>query len=173
MSLPLRFACFSGLFLTLGSVACSDLTAPVDDRVTPLATEQPAVASAVPTPTVVAPPPPAPTPPPEPTVSASHILISFKGAQGADQKKITRTKEQAKKLAEDLIKKLAKEDFATLAKKNSDDPGSGSNGGDLGSFARGRMVKPFADAAFALQPGELSKTPVESQFGFHIIKRTK
>ncbi|MFO0661001.1 MAG: peptidylprolyl isomerase [Polyangiaceae bacterium] len=171
MSLPYRFACFSGLVLTLGVSACSDLTKPSDDRVTPLATQEPEPAAPPPAPTPTPTQPPAP--PPEPTVAASHILISYKGAQGADAKKITRTKEQAKKLAEDLIKKLPKEDFAGLAKKNSDDPGSGPNGGDLGSFTRGRMVKPFADAAFALQPGEFTKAPVESQFGFHIIKRTK
>lgn len=60
------------------------------------------------------------------------------------------------------------EDFAKVAKELSKDPGS-SDGGDLGWFTRERMVKEFADAAFALKPGEISQ-PVKSQFGWHVIK---
>ena len=123
-------------------------------------------------------PPPAPTPapvaakPPEEKVKASHILVSYKGAMRADPE-IKRTKAEAKKLAEDLQKKLAKakaDVFADTAKKSSDDKGSGKAGGDLGEFTRTQMVKPFADAAFALKPGEVSKV-VESDFGFHVIRR--
>ncbi|MCF3947886.1 peptidylprolyl isomerase [Acidiphilium iwatense] len=71
--------------------------------------------------------------------------------------------------AEAIIKKLnggAK--FATLAQKDSIDPGA-KNGGELGWFTKDEMVKPFADAAFALKPGTYTKTPVHSQFGWHII----
>jgi peptidyl-prolyl cis-trans isomerase D len=59
--------------------------------------------------------------------------------------------------------------FAELAKANSQDPGSAAQGGDLGFFGRGMMVKPFEDAAFKLKPGEISSV-VESDFGFHVIK---
>lgn len=60
-------------------------------------------------------------------------------------------------------------DFAELAKSLSEDPGSAKNGGDLGTFGRGRMVKAFEDAAFGLKPGEVSE-PVLTQFGWHLIK---
>lgn len=76
-------------------------------------------------------------------------------------------KTQAK--AEAIVKKLnggAK--FAALAEKDSIDPGA-KNGGELGWFTKDEMVKPFADAAFALKPGTYTKTPVHSQFGWHII----
>ena len=63
-------------------------------------------------------------------------------------------------------------DFAALAKQYSEDPGSKDKGGDLGFFAKDAMVKPFADAVFALKVGETTKTPVLSQFGYHIIKKT-
>lgn len=95
---------------------------------------------------------------------ASHILIK------ADDEK---DKPAAKAKAEDVLKqvKAPGADFAALAKKYSQDPGSAVNGGDLGMFARGAMVKPFEDAAFGLKEGEVSGL-VESQFGYHIIKLT-
>ena len=79
----------------------------------------------------------------------------------------------AKRMAEDLLAQLraAPDKFAELAKQNSQDPGSKDNGGDLGFFARGAMVKPFDDAAFKLKQGQTSGI-VESDFGFHIIKST-
>jgi hypothetical protein len=76
----------------------------------------------------------------------------------------------AKAKAEEVLAKLrAGGDFNALAKEHSGDPSNKNNGGDLGWFGRGMMVKPFEDAAFALKPGELSSV-VETQFGYHIIK---
>ena len=97
-------------------------------------------------------------------VKARHILIKVDKSASEEDKK------QAQKKAEDILSKIkAGEDFAKLASEFSDDPGSKSKGGDLGFFARGRMVKPFEDAAFALKVGEVSGI-VESPFGYHIIK---
>jgi peptidyl-prolyl cis-trans isomerase C len=72
--------------------------------------------------------------------------------------------------AKDIIAQLDKgADFATLAKQHSID-GSASEGGDLGFFTRDKMVAPFADAAFALKPGQWTQTPVQTQFGWHVIE---
>jgi len=101
-------------------------------------------------------------------VRASHILIS------ADEQTSAEDKASAKKRAEGLLEELKKPeaDFAALAKEHSGCP-SKEQGGDLGFFANdGSMVAPFADAAFALQPGEISGV-VETPFGFHIIKLTE
>jgi peptidyl-prolyl cis-trans isomerase D len=96
---------------------------------------------------------------------AAHILISV-AAQAPDA-----DKQAAKAKAEQVLQqvKQAPGKFADLAKQYSQDPGSAANGGDLGLFARGMMVKPFDDAAFELKPGEISGL-VQSDFGFHIIK---
>ena len=105
-------------------------------------------------------------------VSASHILISYKGADRADSK-ITRNKQAAKKEAERIRGLIVDQgkDFAGMAKKHSDGP-SGPKGGDLGSFKFEVMAKPFSEAAFALEVNEVSEV-VETGFGFHVIKRTK
>ena len=86
-------------------------------------------------------------------VRASHILVD--------------TQEAAKAIIADLNKG---KNFAEVAQELSTDTGSAARGGDLGFFARGQMVEPFEKAAFALKTGELSKTPVQTQFGWHIIK---
>lgn len=105
-------------------------------------------------------------------IGARHILISYKGAMRAAPY-IDRTKEQAEMLATELQEKAASgADFEELARKHSDDPGSASEGGSLGTFSRGQMVKEFSDAAFSLPIGGVSDV-VESPFGFHVIQRVE
>jgi peptidyl-prolyl cis-trans isomerase C len=124
-------------------------------------------------------------------MKASHILISTmpkaeppaeeppadpkdpKKAKAAKPKEApkTLTKEEAKKKALEVLQKVqAGGDFAKLAEEFSDDPGSAKQGGDLGYFRDGQMVPPFETAAKALKPGEVTTDPVETQFGYHIIK---
>ena len=105
-------------------------------------------------------------------VKASHILISYKGADRADAK-VTRSKEEAKAEAEKIRKQIVEDgqDFAILAAKHSDGP-SKTKGGDLGKFKFEVMAKPFSEAAFALEVGAVSEV-VETGFGFHVIKRTE
>ncbi|CAH2030651.1 peptidylprolyl isomerase [Trichlorobacter ammonificans] len=94
---------------------------------------------------------------------ASHILITVDPKATADERSTARAK-----INELLKQAQAGADFAKLAQDNSGCPSS-KQGGDLGYFSKGQMVKPFEDAAFALKPGEISGV-VETQFGFHIIK---
>jgi peptidyl-prolyl cis-trans isomerase C len=102
-------------------------------------------------------------------VKARHILIAPKGSPAAQAGKDL-TDEQAKAKAEDLRKQiLAGANFDELAKKESDDTGSGARGGDLGSFGHGQMVPEFEQAAFAAKVGEVTPV-VKTQFGYHIIK---
>jgi peptidyl-prolyl cis-trans isomerase C len=90
--------------------------------------------------------------PGEEEVHARHILVP--------------TEDEAKKIIAELKKGA---DFATLAKQYSKDPGA-SQGGDLGWFKKDEMVPAFADAAFAMQPGQVSDKPVKTEFGWHVIK---
>ena len=105
-------------------------------------------------------------------VQASHILISYKGADRADAD-ISRSKEEAKAEAERIRKLIVDDgkDFAEMAKEHSDGPSS-TKGGDLGKFKFEVMAKAFSEAAFALDVGSVSEV-VETGFGFHIIKRTE
>ena len=89
---------------------------------------------------------------PEPEVRARHILVE--------------SEDEAKKAYERV---KGGEDFAKVAAELSKDPGSKTDGGDLGFFSKDRMVAPFAEAAFKLEPGQISE-PVKSQFGWHVIK---
>ena len=96
-------------------------------------------------------------------VKASHILIKLT-ADDDEEKKLA-----ARQKIETIQEKLAAgEDFADLAKSYSEGPSS-VNGGDLGYFDRKKMVKPFSDAAFSLEPGQISDI-VETRFGYHLIK---
>jgi peptidyl-prolyl cis-trans isomerase C len=79
---------------------------------------------------------------------------------------------ETEQAAKDIIAKLAKgEKFDALAKKLSKDPGSKDKGGDLGWFSPQQMVAPFSEAVIALKNGETTQTPVQSQFGWHVIQR--
>ena len=103
-------------------------------------------------------------------VKARHILVAFKGSPAAQEGKPELTEEQAKAKAEDLRKQLvAGASFEELAKKESDDVGSGSRGGDLGSFGRGQMVPEFEQAVFGGKAGDVTPV-VRTQYGYHIIK---
>ncbi len=88
-----------------------------------------------------------------PELHAEHILL--------------KTKEEAEAVIADLSKGA---DFAALAKEKSIDPSAQQNGGDLGYFSEGTMVKEFADAAFQIPVGTVGKDPVQTQFGWHVIK---
>lgn len=98
---------------------------------------------------------------------ASHILIASPKTAPAAERQTAKAKADA--LLAEVLK--APDSFAELAKKNSQDPGSAAQGGDLDFFAKGAMVKPFEDAAYALKKGDTSAV-VESDFGYHIIRLT-
>jgi peptidyl-prolyl cis-trans isomerase C len=104
-------------------------------------------------------------------VRARHILIRVKGSPRPGKKDAKElTDEEALAKAKEIRQKLVDgADFDTLAKAESDDPGSGAKGGDLGPFGHGVMAPPFDQAAFTLPVGQLSE-PVKTQFGYHIIK---
>jgi peptidyl-prolyl cis-trans isomerase C len=106
-------------------------------------------------------------------VQARHILIAFKGSPAAQAGKPELTEEQAKAKADDLRKKLVSgAKFEDLAKAESDDTGSGANGGDLGAFGHGQMVPEFEKAAFAAKAGEVTEV-IRTQYGYHVIKVTE
>ena len=96
---------------------------------------------------------------------AAHILIAV--AKQASEAEKQAAKSKAEQVLQEVRQAPAK--FAALAKQYSQDPGSAANGGDLGMFARGAMVKPFEDSVFSLKVGEISGL-VASDFGYHIIK---
>ena len=103
-------------------------------------------------------------------LKARHILIRVKGApMQAIPGKPELTDEEALAKAQAIRKRVAGgEDFATVAKAESDDSGSGAQGGDLGEFRKGMMVPPFEEAAFAAKVNEITQ-PVKTPFGYHVI----
>ena len=112
----------------------------------------------------------APEKPPE-WITAQHVLVAYKGAKNAP-KGVTRAKADAKKRAEEVRDKArAGEDFSKLVEAYSDD-GTKERQGSVGKITRDKVVKEFADAAFALKVDQTSDV-VESPFGFHVIKRNQ
>lgn len=102
-------------------------------------------------------------------IAARHVLVSYAGAWRSSA---TRTKEQARARAEEILKKLeGGADFSALAREYGEDS-TAARGGDLGVIAPGQMIPAFEEAAFALQPGQHSGI-VETPYGFHVVLRTK
>jgi parvulin-like peptidyl-prolyl isomerase len=115
-------------------------------------------------------------------ITIQHVLIGFTGS--VPQKNITRTQDEAKKLAEEILARAKKgENFDELVKKYTDDSAPGiytlANLGvapAAGEYARNRMVSAFGDAGFPLQVGEIGMAPYDtakSPYGWHIVKRLK
>ena len=103
-------------------------------------------------------------------ISASHILVMHKDSKDS---RSSLSKDDALKLINEIHYKLTNENssFKDLASKHSE-CSSSAYGGNLGEFGKGMMVKPFEESAFALKVGEVCE-PIETEFGFHIIKRDK
>lgn len=101
-------------------------------------------------------------------VRASHILILL--PENADEKTVAEKKKAAEAALERVTTK--KEDFTAVAKEVSEEPGAKQSGGDLDFFPKERMVPEFANAAFAMDKGEISKEPIRTKFGWHVIKVT-
>ncbi len=156
------------LILPLGLLAfgCED---PPKEAPTPAA---PSATAEVPAPEPLPEPdPPKDEKPPE-AVAAQHVLIAYRGAKNAP-KEVTRSKEKARELAEEIAKKAkGGADFTGLVKEHSEDPGTKERMGSVGKFTPDKMVKPFSDAAFKLKVDEVSDV-VETEFGFHVIKRNQ
>jgi parvulin-like peptidyl-prolyl isomerase len=106
------------------------------------------------------------------TIVAQHLLVMYKGAKKAPEN-IKRTRLEAQARAFEALELIRKgQDFDKVVAAYTDEPGGAAKKGDLGRFSRDMMVKPFSDAAFALEVGQVS-TVIESPFGFHIIKRNQ
>jgi len=157
------------LFLaSLASLAACDK--PADKGPAPVASTAPSAPEAPP----VASAPPEPKKPAEPptAVTAQHVLVAYKGAERCP-KGVTRSKADAKKRAAEVAEKAkGGADFTALVAEYSDDPAAKERLGSVGKFTRDKMAKPFSDAAFALSVNEVS-APVETPFGFHVIKRNQ
>jgi len=122
----------------------------------------------------VAPPPVKQEAPAGEWITAQHILVAYKGAK-ACPRGVTRTKDEAKKRAQEARDKLAKDpklDFTDLVNIYTDDNATKDRQGSLGKIKKENVVKEFGDAAWALKVDEVSDV-VETPFGFHIIKRNQ
>jgi hypothetical protein len=105
-------------------------------------------------------------------IGARHVLVMHSGSISKPAG-VHRTKQDARARAHEALVKIRQgASFEDVVKEFSDEPGAAERGGDLGMFDRKTMVKPFAEAAFALRVGEVSEV-IETPFGFHIIKRTE
>jgi NIMA-interacting peptidyl-prolyl cis-trans isomerase 1 len=105
-------------------------------------------------------------------IAAQHLLVMYDGSRSAP-KSIKRTRDEARARAfEALARVKAGEDFDKVVAAYTEEPGGAARHGDLGRFSRDQMVKPFSDAAFALDVGQVS-TVIETPFGFHVIRRTE
>ncbi len=103
----------------------------------------------------------------EEQLCASHILLKVKATPEAKE---GHSEEEASKLAQGVLDQLnGGADFASLARKTSEDQGSAPNGGDLGCFGRGRMLPEFENAAFDLKPGAIAG-PIKTSYGYHLIR---
>lgn len=98
-------------------------------------------------------------------IKASHILICYQGAKECDK---STTKEEAKKIIENLKLKVTPQNFGEMAARNSTEPAASSSRGDLGWFGYGKMVPTFSEVAFSLKKGEISDV-VETDYGYHLI----
>ncbi len=105
-------------------------------------------------------------------VAARHILVMHNESL-AKPETVHRTRIEARQRAQEALLKIrGGANFEETVKQYTDEPGGAERSGDLGVFDRTTMVKPFADAAFALKVGEVSEV-VETKYGFHVIKRTE
>lgn len=169
-----RWARIACAVLVLAVVACDDKKdEPKTKELPPALSAVASVIASTGPPIMSAAPPVASAPAKRPdAVAAQHVLVAFKGAKGAD-KKVTRSKAEAKTRAEEVVKKAkGGSDFSALVAEYSDDPGSKERQGSVGKFTPEKMTKPFSDAAFALPVDGISDV-VESDFGFHVIKRNQ
>ena len=109
-----------------------------------------------------------------PEMEASHILITAEYDSDADDTTKANAEAEALKTAKEIIEKLNKgESFEELAKEYSKDKGSAAKGGAIGKFGNGGMSKEFEQAAYKLKVNEYTKEPVKSEYGYHIILKTK
>jgi NIMA-interacting peptidyl-prolyl cis-trans isomerase 1 len=105
-------------------------------------------------------------------IAAQHLLVMYDGSKAAP-KSVKRTREEARARAFEALERIKSgQEFEQVVAAYTDEPGGAARRGELGRFSRDQMVKPFSDAAFALEVGQVS-TVVETPFGFHVIRRTE